>query len=145
MVSSKTPSLKQSKMNELVIKKGNAFLLVNSEKQAYDLWNIGYSPYDKEINQIELADDLDTAIRTDGYVLMMVSNSIDSYDMSREMLRRGFVSDVFHINLVEQYNLSHSGSLQLLYDALVSEQVKEALVNTIESLATKSKRYKTHF
>ena len=132
-------------MNELIIKNGNAFLLVNSEKQAYDMWNMGYIPYDKEINEIDLADDLDTTIHSDGCVLMMVSNSIDSYEMSQEMIRRGFVADVFHINLVKQYNLSDSGSLQLLHDALVSEQVKEVLLNTIESLATSSKRYKTHF
>jgi hypothetical protein len=73
------------------------------------------------------------------------TKEIDTYDMVIELQNKGFLADVFHVDQVKKYGLSHSGALQLMYDALISEQVQRAVANEVERLATTSKRYKTNF
>jgi len=133
-------------MNNLIIKDGKAYKVVNNERIAYAEFTYGeHGVLSLELQPIETADDLDTHMRHDGGVCVLVSDSIDAYEMSRELMSKGFLADVFHTNQVAKYELSHSGALQLMYDALISEQVQRAVANEVERLATTSKRYKTNF
>ena len=133
-------------MNNLIIKDGKAYKVVNNERIAYAEFTHGeHGVLNLELQPIETADDLDTYMRHDGGVCVLVSDSIDAHEMSLELMSKGFLADVFHTNQVAKYELSHSGALQLMYDALISEQVQRAVANEVERLATTSKRYKTNF
>ena len=139
----KRKPIKTNKMNELTIKNGKAYKVLTSESAAYnEFLNGEHGVLDLDLQPIETADDLDTCMRIDGSVYVLVGDSIGSYDLSRELISRGFLADVFHTDQVAKYELSHSGALQLMYDALISEQVQKAVANEIERIATTSKRYK---
>jgi len=133
-------------MNELTIKNGKAYKVLTSESDAYnEFLNGEHGVLDMDLQPIETADELDTCMHIDRRVYVLVGDSISTYDLSRELISRGFLADVFHTNQVAKYELSHSGALQLMYDALISEQVQRAVANEVERLATTSKRYKTNF
>lgn len=137
---------KTTTMTELTIKNGKAYKVLTSESAAYnEFLNGEHGVLDMDLQPIETADELDTCMRIDRRVYVLVGDSISTYDLSRELISRGFLADVFHVNQAAKYELSHSGALQLMYDALISEQVQRAVANEVERLATTSKRYKTNF
>ena len=140
-----TNQIKTNTMKNLIIKDGKAYQAIYSNEDAYVMWRMGYTPCNKDLVAIETGDDLDTTMRDEGWVHMLISDEIESYDLCRELISRGFLSDVFHVDQVKEYGLSHSGAVQLMYDALISERVQSAVANEVERLATTSKRYKSNF
>lgn len=132
-------------MNYLIIRDEKAYQVIYSNGDAYAMWRLGYTPCDKDLSPIETGDDLDAIMRDEGCVHMLISDNLNDYDMVIELQNKGFLADVFHTDQVKKYGLSHSGALQLMYDALISEQVQRAVANEVERLATTSKRYKTNF
>ena len=136
-------------MEKLVIVNGMAWKGVNTIKEAYALWNIGYNPHAMveightrtyTFDRIETGDDMDSVIERYGDSVYFNMGGVSIEDCMNEVKVEGNITDpdVTHISFVqERHECTDAQAYASLYYALTSDNVKDAVIKELDRMATR--------
>jgi hypothetical protein len=137
-------------MENLVIVNGMAWKGVNTIKEAYALWNMGYNPHAMveightrtyTFDRIETGDDMDSVIeRSGGDSVYFNMGGVSTEDCMNEVKRAGNITDpdVTNISFVQKrHECTDAQAYASLYYALTSDGVKAEVIKELDSMATR--------
>jgi hypothetical protein len=131
-------------MKNLEIVNGMAWKGVNTIKEAYAMWNMGYEPHvmtnEFTFDVIETADDMDSVIESHGKSVYFNMGEVSAEQCMNEAKRVGNVTDadVTNINFVKNlYSCTDAQAYAALWHALTSNEVRAEVIKELDKMNAK--------